>query len=105
MIFDYDKYFCSGCQKEVPRHHRCGPTFREQIDELRSRLQALEQNAIPAGSAKQEPRDWHLLRMLPDGPVLQVFWDQPVAQRAKELFEGAAAPRYEIIRVREVLDD
>lgn len=97
MIFDYDKCFCSGCQREVPRDRRCGPTLREQIDELRSRLQALEQNTVPSREAKQKPHEWTLAAWRLPGSAI---WN--VGPR------GISTPEpteRKTIRVREVLDD
>jgi len=70
----------------------CMECLIAQIDELRSRLQALEQNTVPSGSAKQKPREW-LVRVWANGDI------QDINDRC------FAVKPYRCIRVREVLDD
>ena len=65
----------------------CMECLIAQIDELRSRLQALEQNTVPAGSAKQKPREWQM--RVSEG---RLVYDAP-------------CNCCEHVRVREVLDD
>ena len=69
----------------------CMECLIAQIDELRFRVQALEQNTVPVGSAKQKPREWWL------DPQSARFFAAP--------FSGFTPDSTRYIRVREVLDD
>ena|SRR6185312_3717034 len=65
--------------------------LRKENEELRSRLQALEQNTVPAGSVKQKPREWWAFRP-------NAYCDFCISPSKPHAY-------HELVRVREVLDD
>jgi hypothetical protein len=70
-----------------------GKRLDAELDAIRSRLQALEQNTVPSGSAEQKPREW---------------WIRPGSETADYYVykgENDALRNIGYIRVREVLDE
>lgn len=76
--------------------------LNDQVKELRSRLQALEQNTVPASQAKEKPREWWICRR-PDGGM----FDTGVMRHAAfpRAPDGMDMQPAGYIRVREVLDE